>query len=100
MIVESDVVAWTAPARSSVVAQVAARIKDGMRDQCMAAIVDAWHSILLLHDTAATLVESCLKTISLYISWIDITLVANRRFMELFLQFLHVPALHEGAEIV
>ena len=79
--------------------QVASRIKDGMREQCLPAIVDAWHSILLLHDSAHALVASCLHTIHLYISWIDISLVANRRFLELFLQFLHQPMLHEGTPI-
>eukprot|EP00316_Scyphosphaera_apsteinii_P000353 CAMPEP_0119324400 /NCGR_PEP_ID=MMETSP1333-20130426/63108_1 /TAXON_ID=418940 /ORGANISM="Scyphosphaera apsteinii, Strain RCC1455" /LENGTH=1057 /DNA_ID=CAMNT_0007332091 /DNA_START=141 /DNA_END=3314 /DNA_ORIENTATION=+ len=77
--------------------QVASRIKDGMREQCLPQITDAWHSILQLHESAPALAAAGLHTIHLYVSWIDISLIANGRFMEAFLKFLHQPQLHEGA---
>lgn len=77
--------------------EVANRVKDGMRENCLPAIADAWYSILQLHTSAPQLVANCLNTISLFVCWVDISLVANPRFMGLLLPFMSTPALHEGA---
>ena len=77
--------------------QVANRVKDGMRENCMPQIADAWHSILQLHGSAPSLVASCLNTLGQFVSWVDITLVAHERFMRLLVPFMRTPALHEGA---
>lgn len=50
-------------------AEVAARVKDGMREHCLAQVADAWLSILQLSDTAPALVAMCLHTVHLYVSW-------------------------------
>lgn len=76
--------------------KVAQRVKDGMRSQCLPQMADAWLSILKLQGAPA-LVAMCLNTVHMYIPWIDISLVANRPFLELLLAFVHEPQLHEGA---
>jgi len=77
--------------------EMANRVKDGMRENCMPQIADAWYSILQLHGTAPSLVASCLNTLSQFVSWVDITLVTHERFMRLLVPFMRTPALHEGA---
>ena len=67
--------------------QLAARIKDAMRAGCLPQLVEAWQSILQLHESegssissahAAALCAACLHTMHLYVSWIDIGLVSQR----------------------
>ena len=77
--------------------QLAARIKDAMRAGCLPQLVEAWHSILQLHESAEALCAACLHTIHLYISWIDIGLVTSPLIMQRLLAFVRVAALHEGA---
>jgi exportin-T len=80
--------------------EVANRVKDGMRDTCLAQIVDAWLSILQLHDTAPELCAACLHTVHLYVPWIPITLVATPRWLGVLQPFLRVASLHDGACLV
>eukprot|EP00966_Prymnesium_polylepis_P080781 1871772-Prymnesium_polylepis.2 len=86
-----------APLVRTTARQMANRVKDGMRENCMPQIADAWYSILQLHGTAPSLVASCLNTLSQFVSWVDITLVTHERFMRLLVPFMRTPALHEGA---
>ena len=69
---------------SGYISEVANRVKDGMRENCLPQIADAWYSILQLHSSAPELCANCLNTIHLFISWIDISLVANQRCAILF----------------
>lgn len=48
-------------------------------------------------ETHASLVCMCLDVIGAYVSWIDITLIANDRFVEVLLRFLAMPLLRESA---
>ena len=79
--------------------QLAARIKDAMRAGCLPQLVEAWQSILQLHESAGNdgLCAACLHTMHLYVSWIDIGLVTSPLIMQRLLGFVREPALHEGA---
>ena len=77
--------------------QLASKIKDAMREQCLPQITDAWFSILQLHESAPSLVVACLNTMHLYVNWMDITLLSHPRFMALLLPFMRQPQLHDGA---
>lgn len=68
-----------------------------MRENCLPQIADAWYSILQLQYSAPSLCAMCLNTLAQYINWIDISLVANERFMRLLVPFMHTSALHDGA---
>jgi len=81
-------------------AEVAARVKDGMREHCLAQVADAWLSILQLSDTAPALVAMCLHTVHLYVSWIPIGLITSAQWLMLLQQFLRTPLLHDGACLV
>jgi len=39
----------------------------------------------------------CLDVIGAYVSWIDVSLIANERFVQVLLQFMAVPLLRETA---
>jgi len=39
----------------------------------------------------------CLDVIGAYVSWIDVSLIANERFVQVLLQFMAVPLLREAA---
>ena len=77
--------------------EVAARVKDGMREQCLVQIADAWMSILRLHESAPALSAACLQTVALYVPWIPISLVANPLWLGLLQPFLSNAQLHEGS---
>jgi exportin-T len=56
------------------------QVKDGIRDQCVVQISQAWYTILQsFHETEPKLAKGCLSTMARYISWIDISLVVNER---------------------
>ena len=80
--------------------ETATRVKDGMRDRCLAQVADAWYSILQLHSTAPALCAACLHTVHLHVAWIPIELVANPRWFGTLRPFLHHGALHDGASLV
>lgn len=64
---------------------------------CCAVRLQAWLTILQLHETAPALSAACLHTVSLYVPWIPIGLVANPVWLGLLQPFLHTAALHDGA---
>ena len=48
-------------------------------------------------STNPTLACACLDVIGLYVSWIDIGLIANDRFVSVLLRFMSAPLLRESA---
>ncbi|KAI4355426.1 hypothetical protein L6164_004202 [Bauhinia variegata] len=63
---------------------VAARVKDAMRQQCVAQIVRAWYDIVFMYRNAdQELCTSVLDSMRRYISWIDIGLIVNDAFIPL-----------------
>ncbi|XP_054710680.1 LOW QUALITY PROTEIN: exportin-T-like [Uloborus diversus] len=72
-------------------------IKDTMRETCVPKLVDTWHHILVTYQSLNTdLVCLCLDVIGSYIAWIDIGLIANDRFVQVFVKFLSMPSLREA----
>jgi len=48
-------------------------------------------------ETHASVVCMCLDVIGAYVSWIDVSLIANERFVEVLLRFMAKPLLRESA---
>lgn len=48
-------------------------------------------------ETHPSMVCVCLDVIGAYVSWIDVVLIANERFVEVLLRFLAMPLLRESA---
>ncbi|GBM46912.1 Exportin-T [Araneus ventricosus] len=72
-------------------------IKDTMRETCITKLVDSWHHILVTYQNVNTdVVCLCLEVIGAYIAWIDISLIANDRFVQVFISFLSIPQLRES----
>lgn len=75
---------------------VASRVKDAMRQQCVPEIVRVSYHILTVYKTSnSDLCATVLDSIRRYISWIDITLIANDVFMPLLFEFILVEGLPE-----
>ncbi|XP_038724316.1 exportin-T isoform X1 [Tripterygium wilfordii] len=75
---------------------VAARVKDAMRQQCVPEIVRAWYNILTMcRNSDPELCTSVLDTMSRYISWIDIGLIANDAFIPLLFDLILADGLAE-----
>ena len=69
-------------------------IKDAMRVRDVYLLVDGWYQILnqYYQDTPG-LINNCLAVIGLYVSWIDVSLVVNERFIPLLFGYLEVTEL-------
>ncbi len=64
-------------------------VKDAMRDDCVKALAEAWHWILVTFSaTEPALARAALSNIAAYVDWIDITLIANDRFVPLLYSFI------------
>ncbi|XP_026431323.1 exportin-T-like [Papaver somniferum] len=75
---------------------VAGRVKDAMRQQCIAQIVRAWYEILNMYKNSdAELCTTVLDCMRRYISWIDIGLIANDAFVPLLFEFILIEGLPE-----
>ncbi|XP_031386772.1 exportin-T isoform X1 [Punica granatum] len=75
---------------------VAGRVKDAMRQQCVAQIVRAWYDIVTLYrNSDPELSSGVLDTMRRYISWIDIGLVANDAFVPLLFDLVLLDGLSE-----
>lgn len=73
-------------------------IKDHMREHCVRDLVESWYQILnLYHNENAEIVGLCLKVIGAYVSWIDIGLIANDRFVNCLLTYLNQEDIRENA---
>jgi exportin-T len=73
-------------------------IKDTMRDHCAASLVDSWYQIMHRYeDICPALTNLAMEVVGTYISWIDITLIANDKFLQCLLHYLSVLALRESA---
>ena len=94
------------------------RIKDHMRESCVPDLVDSWYHIMVIcieayflfqlmltcvmfqtacEKTDADLVCQTLEVVGAYISWINISLIANLRFVDLLVRFLREATLREAA---
>ncbi|XP_018496397.1 exportin-T [Galendromus occidentalis] len=57
-------------------------IKDTMREICVPQLVDSWYNILVTTGCPPSVTAQCLLTVGMYVSWIDLSLVCNSRFMQ------------------
>lgn len=75
---------------------VAARIKDAMRQQCVAQIVRAWYDIVSMYrNSDEELCTSVLDALRRFIAWIDIGLIVNDAFIPLLFDLVLVDGLSE-----
>ncbi|OVA08343.1 Exportin-1/Importin-beta-like [Macleaya cordata] len=80
--------------RSAEEVAIAARVKDAMRQQCVAQIVRAWYDIISLYrNSDPELCTGILDSMRRYISWIDIGLIANDAFVPLLFDLILVEGL-------
>ncbi|XP_073411540.1 exportin-T [Dendrobates tinctorius] len=73
-------------------------LKDTMREQCIPNLVESWYQILQTYQhTNSELTCQCLEVIGAYVSWIDLSLIANDRFINMLLGHMSVEVLREEA---
>uniref|UniRef100_A0A3Q3IYG4 Exportin-T n=1 Tax=Monopterus albus TaxID=43700 RepID=A0A3Q3IYG4_MONAL len=73
-------------------------IKDTMREQCIPSLVESWFQILQTYQRShPELTCQCLEVVGAYVSWIDLNLIANDRFVNLLLSQMSVEELREEA---
>uniref|UniRef100_H3C9W1 Exportin-T n=1 Tax=Tetraodon nigroviridis TaxID=99883 RepID=H3C9W1_TETNG len=73
-------------------------IKDGMREQCIPHLVESWFQILQTYQQShPELTCQCLEVVGAYVSWIDLNLIANDRFVNLLLSHMSMEELREEA---
>lgn len=57
-------------------------IKDTMREQCIPSLVESWFQILQTYQRShPELTCQCLEVVGAYVSWIDLNLIANDRWV-------------------
>ncbi|XVF86906.1 hypothetical protein PTKIN_Ptkin18bG0078600 [Pterospermum kingtungense] len=75
---------------------VAGRVKDAMRQQCVAQIVRAWYDIVSMYrNSDPEICSTVLGCMSRYVSWIDIGLIVNDLFIPLLFELILVDGLSE-----
>ncbi|KAL6116542.1 xpot [Pungitius sinensis] len=73
-------------------------IKDHMREQCIPHLVESWFQILQTYQHShPELTCQCLEVVGAFVSWIDLNLIANDRFVNLLLSHMSVAELREEA---
>lgn len=73
-------------------------IKDHMRDTCVSELVESWFQILTTYEEIDHEVMSLtMDVIGHYVSWMDIKLIANDRFISLLLKYFCIVTLRESA---
>lgn len=52
-----------------------------MREQCIPSLVESWYQILQNYQYSnSELTCQCLEVVGAYVSWIDLSLIANERY--------------------
>ncbi|KAL0964906.1 hypothetical protein UPYG_G00274210 [Umbra pygmaea] len=73
-------------------------IKDRMREQVIPSLVESWYQILASYQQSHPEITcQCLEVVGAYVSWIDLSLIANERFVNLLLSQMSVEELREEA---
>lgn len=91
-LVDRDVVHTSEEARRNTL------IKDTMREQCIPNLVESWYQILHNYQyTNSEVLCQCLEVVGAYVSWIDLSLIANDRFINMLLGHMSVEVLREEA---
>ncbi|XP_059640666.1 exportin-T [Cornus florida] len=72
----------------------AARVKDAIRQQCVAQIVRSWYDIVSMYKSSnPELCTSVLHSMRRYVSWIDIGLIVNDAFIPLLFELILVDGM-------
>lgn len=72
-------------ARSAEEASMIAYYKDAIREHSVTALVESWFMLLKEHGTKNPEITcQTLEVIGAYVSWIEINLIVNQRFLEFF----------------
>ncbi|KAI8529707.1 hypothetical protein RHMOL_Rhmol12G0246000 [Rhododendron molle] len=80
--------------RSAEEMAAASRVKDAMRQQCVAQIVRAWYDIVSMYrNSDPDLCSGVLDSMRRYISWVDIGLIVNDAFIPLLFELILVDGL-------
>ncbi|TRZ18997.1 hypothetical protein HGM15179_008129 [Zosterops borbonicus] len=91
-LVDRDVVHTSEEARRNTL------LKDTMREQCIPSLVESWYQILQNYQyNNSELTCQCLEVVGAYVSWIDLSLIANERFINMLLGHMSVEVLREEA---
>ncbi|XP_009067656.1 PREDICTED: exportin-T [Acanthisitta chloris] len=91
-LVDRDVVHTSEEARRNTL------LKDTMREQCIPSLVESWYQILQNYQyNNSELTCQCLEVVGAYVSWIDLSLIANERFINILLGHMSVEVLREEA---
>ncbi|XP_004700862.1 exportin-T [Echinops telfairi] len=91
-LVDRDVVHTSEEARRNTL------IKDTMREQCVPNLVESWYQILQNYQyTNSEVTCQCLEVVGAYVSWIDLSLIANDRFVNMLLGHMSIEVLREEA---
>uniref|UniRef100_A0A2I3NFM1 Exportin-T n=1 Tax=Papio anubis TaxID=9555 RepID=A0A2I3NFM1_PAPAN len=91
-LVDCDVVHTSEEARRNTL------IKDTMREQCIPNLVESWYQILQnFQYTNSEVTCQCLEVVGAYVSWIDLSLIANDRFINMLLGHMSIEVLREEA---
>ncbi|XP_034230786.1 exportin-T-like isoform X1 [Thrips palmi] len=64
------------------------QLKDTMREASVQVLVDSWFQILTTWHSEPDIVTACLEVTSVYVPWIDVTTVANDKFLPVVLQLM------------
>uniref|UniRef100_A0AAY5L9V4 Exportin-T n=1 Tax=Esox lucius TaxID=8010 RepID=A0AAY5L9V4_ESOLU len=73
-------------------------IKDNMREHVIPSLVESWYQILGAYQQSHPEITcQCLEVVGAYVSWIDLNLIANDRFVNLLLSQMCVEDLREEA---
>ncbi|KAJ7987934.1 hypothetical protein DPEC_G00318390 [Dallia pectoralis] len=73
-------------------------IKDNMREHVIPSLVESWYQILGSYQQSHPEITcQCLEVVGAYVSWIDLNLIANDRFVNLLLSQMCVEDLREEA---
>uniref|UniRef100_UPI001EAF7B71 exportin-T-like n=1 Tax=Oncorhynchus gorbuscha TaxID=8017 RepID=UPI001EAF7B71 len=69
-----------------------------MREQVIPSLVESWYQILGAYQQSHPEITcQCLEVVGAYVSWIDLNLIANDRFVNLLLSQMSVEDLREEA---
>lgn len=102
-IIDEEIVAGSGARESA----IQTRIKDAMRVSATKKLTESWLSILItFHESRPDLASMVFRLFGLYVSWIDVQLVLNDRFLALLFsslnnsEALRIPATECLTEIV
>uniref|UniRef100_A0A2K5DTW7 Exportin-T n=1 Tax=Aotus nancymaae TaxID=37293 RepID=A0A2K5DTW7_AOTNA len=91
-LVDRDVVHTSEEARRNTL------IKDTVREQCIPNLVESWYQILQNYQyTNSEVTCQCLEVVGTYVSWIDLSFIANDRFINMPLGHMSIEVLREEA---